>query len=585
MAHVFPQQLPAGTPASERIVFDAMRGLPEAWTVLWDVPVGLFGRPRADRRQIDFLLIHPEAGLIVLEVKGGSIKVEHGEWFTQPRGSSDWKRLSRSPFKQVADQRFTLERWLRARFDIDRRFLCHGVVFPGCDAPPNDLGPDAPTNLAIGQADLAKLEPSLWRIRSLWGDCPRLEAQTLREIVASLRPSFEMRILAATTAAATVAELDRETRRRVDMVHGQVDAYRTLLRTQRLVVLGGAGTGKTVVAAELASHHASLRHRTLLLCHRASVRAFLTTLLDVPISDRWSVNGPSKATLQVAAWSNLVAAVHGLHEGNNSPSDLSERFLSFRESLDRPYDVVVVDEGQEFTPDQLEALTWILDDPASSPLYVFADPFQHSGLLSTPLRDRFEKRITFQWTNPIDGQQIFLTENCRNTKQIAELAGHFYPEPAPAPLVEGRGPLFHRSPRESVLKTTFDLVGRLIQREGFETQQILVVVIGFAVSEAEKAGAMAGVGTIAGDRLARFPLTPRDVRVVVGRPDEVQGLEADVTIVALGDGSDHQGTPRELYVGISRAKAEVHVVSPWARKQVMRLASKGAEAADQAIED
>ena len=49
---------------------------------------------------IDFLLLHPEAGLIVLEVKGGAIKVERGDWYTQPRGATDWKRLSRSPFKQ-----------------------------------------------------------------------------------------------------------------------------------------------------------------------------------------------------------------------------------------------------------------------------------------------------------------------------------------------------------------------------------------------------------------------------------------------------------------------------------------------------
>lgn len=575
MARLIPESVPDGTPYSERTVLDAMRSMSNDWNVLWDVPVGLFGRPRADLRQVDFLLLHPKLGVFVLEAKGGAIKVEQGNWSTKPYGKSEWVPLSRSPFKQVADQRFTLERWIRERMPFDPQAICHGVVFPGSDVPEGDLGPDAPRQLALGRSDLADLEAALVRVRNHWGATKGLTGRELKTIVDALRPSFTMRVLSATKAAGSLVELDRETRRQADMVQSQVVTYRNLLSTERLVVLGGAGTGKTVIAAELAKHYASLGNKTLLVCHRATVRAFLMTLLEYPSSLR-TFRANLEGDLHVAAWNSITDAVHAFHRGRSSAGDdLAEKFLAFRDSMARPYDVVVVDEGQEFKASHLDALSWMLDDPTESPLYVFADPFQHSGMYTTPLRDRMEKRVRFQWTNPLGAPQVVLTENCRNTRPIAELAATFYPDEAPRPLVDGEKPAFHRAPSGRVLESTFDLVANLVAREGFAPNQILVVLVGIPVSDAETAARRAKVGAVSSVGLYRFPLTPRDLRVVVGRPDEVQGLESDVTVVALGD-DDHATTARELYVALSRARVQLHVVSRWDREKVIRIAAAAA---------
>ena len=63
--------------------------------------------------------------------------------------------------------------------------------------------------------------------------------------------------------------------------------------------------------------------------------------------------------------------------------DLAERFLEYRDKLPRLFDAIVIDEGQEFTKRQVEAPMWLLADPDISPVNVFADPFQHSGIFST----------------------------------------------------------------------------------------------------------------------------------------------------------------------------------------------------------
>ena len=79
MARLYPQAGPTEAPSSERAVFDAFRSLPDSYSVLWDVPVGLFGKPRANLRQIDVLVIHEHLGIIVIEVKGGDLVVAHRE--------------------------------------------------------------------------------------------------------------------------------------------------------------------------------------------------------------------------------------------------------------------------------------------------------------------------------------------------------------------------------------------------------------------------------------------------------------------------------------------------------------------------
>ncbi len=557
-------------PMSERRVFESLQELPDSWTILVDVPVGLFGRPTPDMRQIDLLLLHEHVGILVLEVKGGAIKVEQGTWWTSPAKSNEWHQLQRSPFSQAADQRFTLQRYLAGKFRVDRRCFSHAVAFPGSDVS-RELGPDAPREIAIDATDLRDPEQALRRARSHWGECPPISQSTIDAIIDQLKPTFQMAVLSSSVAAATVNKLDRETRRQADMVEGQIEVYRTLLSRDRITVLGGAGTGKTVVAAKLARQMTETGGRTLLVCHRPGVQAFLYTLLGVRSTER-SYDGTSPDLLHVTSWSRLSKAV-ATHNDRDSikPSDdkLSEFFLEFREALPEPYDVLVMDEGQEFTPLQFEALQWLLTDPDASPVYVFADPFQHSGLFSTAVRDRLEKKVTYRWVPPSDFETVLLTTNCRNSRPIATFAGRFYPEFAPAPLVGGPEPVLHRADVTDVLNTTFALVSKLLTVEGFHPNQILVVLIGSPLKDAERAAVRYGLHSVLIENVYRFPLTPKDLRIAIGRPDDVQGLEADVTVIAYSHTSPQGSTLREMYIAASRARGLLHVVSNLPESEIL----------------
>jgi predicted GTPase len=84
----------------ERQALDQFRNLDKDWSVFYSV--GLIDRKGFDRqREIDFVLLHPEIGLIFVEVKGGKVQFEDGvvSQFLDGR----WKVIN--PITQLNDAR------------------------------------------------------------------------------------------------------------------------------------------------------------------------------------------------------------------------------------------------------------------------------------------------------------------------------------------------------------------------------------------------------------------------------------------------------------------------------------------------
>jgi len=566
MARMLPKNLPVNTTWSEKRVYEAFSELSEAWTVLWDVPVGLFGIPRPGLRQIDFLLLHPEIGALVVEVKGGEIRVEQGEWSTRPEGSTDFVSLKQSPFKQVTDQHFQLKRFLSDRLHWRGISIGHAVCFPA-SVVDVDLGPDAPRDLIIDIRDLENPATALHRVAQAWNLSGFEHPDQVTEIVKVLRPSRTLNIVLAASARDTLADIDRETRRQVELVEGQMTVFEELLHTNRACVVGGAGTGKTILACERVRALEKVGSRTLLLCHRSVVRSFMLTVLDVAHRNR-QFEVESDALLHVAHWAGLLDVLSTSTEvaiPSARSSNLVDAFLTVRDRLPKLYDAIVVDEGQEFTSAQFESLQWLLVDPEQSPLYIFADPFQHSGMLSTPALERRSRAVRFQWESPLATQMLPLTVNCRNSDAIAKTAYGFYPFDAPKAVARGPQPRFTRvASADDVIDGVLTEAKRLVEEEGFARNQILSVFAGIPIDRVLRRALRFGMTVVEVEHLYRYPLTPREVRFVIGTPDTVQGLEADVVVVGLWSGSElTMSDLRDAYIASSRARGVLEFFSPF----------------------
>src|SRR5918998_789027 len=99
MARMFPRRLLEDEVKSrgEITVFRALEAaLPDDWEVFHSVGwVRRDSGSGAEDGEIDFVVAHPDHGILCLEVKGGDIECRHGEWLR--RKDSTWER-ARDPF-------------------------------------------------------------------------------------------------------------------------------------------------------------------------------------------------------------------------------------------------------------------------------------------------------------------------------------------------------------------------------------------------------------------------------------------------------------------------------------------------------
>ena len=114
-------------PVSEQIVFDAIRkNFPDEWYVFhsFDYVTRDLNRKRWDG-EIDFLLYHPQKGMLVIEVKGGAVSYRNGQWYQEDRKMDPVEQAKRNKYAVMRLLKETLHREVPLKF-------AHSVCFPSC---------------------------------------------------------------------------------------------------------------------------------------------------------------------------------------------------------------------------------------------------------------------------------------------------------------------------------------------------------------------------------------------------------------------------------------------------------------------
>ncbi len=150
--------------AAERHVHDALRAaLPPEYRIYQNVRWCARTRRSgpAHDGEADLVVVHPDLGLLVIEVKAGEPRrTADGRWYLGPR------QLDRSPFAQAEAAKHDLRRVLNDLPDWPAHQeprVGHAVAFPDVDLaslPGNHslLGPDAPPDLVLDADALATPE-------------------------------------------------------------------------------------------------------------------------------------------------------------------------------------------------------------------------------------------------------------------------------------------------------------------------------------------------------------------------------------------------------------------------------------------
>jgi len=258
---MLPPRFPGGAqgePWSERQTYNAFQQLDDRWTVLYSVAWQSKRHGKEGDGEADFVLIHPDYGILVVEVKGGSrIDLVEGEWFSERRG----QMVSiKNPFDQATDSKHYLGRWLSERIAgfQGAAHIGHFVVFPA-HTQEGDLGPGGPRAIICDRTDLGRPVASLERIGNHWAN-RRLTSDQINQVVKELRPTVSIRRFLRDGVEEVTRELEA-------LTDEQIRALRILRLQRRVTIRGAAGTGKTVLATARARELDRQGYRTLLLCY------------------------------------------------------------------------------------------------------------------------------------------------------------------------------------------------------------------------------------------------------------------------------------------------------------------------------
>jgi len=318
----------------------------------------------------------------------------------------------------------------------------------------------------------------------------------------------------------------------MELTSEQAKVLQSIRRVKRAAILGGAGTGKTLLAVEKARQLAAAGFRTVLLCFNAPLRSHLTTVLEA-------------SGVEVETFHTLTARearCAGFHIPSQPPGEWYEtgapRLLTQAAFANGTrYDAVLIDEAQDFGPEWLLCAQSLLRDAEASVLYLFADTHQ----------DLYRRG----WSIPPGMVEIELTINCRNTRPIAERVALIFGDVVAGKPPDGPQPKFIEIARnQQIVPYAVGVVESLVLEEGLRTDQIIVLTNSAnTVSELRETGVGGHLFT-----------TLEGYGIPVETVFRFKGLEREVVVLALIDRAPMDDLSALLYVGLSRARAALYIV-------------------------
>lgn len=502
--------------------------------------------------EADFVIADPEAGVAIVEVKGGGVSVEalSGQWSSVDRAGQ--RHAIKNPIEQAMVQKKVVLDLIKGHPDYKKRaaglvLMAHAAFFPDVRDVSSLISPQCTKEMLGGHAELQQLHRWVAALFRLWVGSDSCISPLGEAGVAVVEEVFcktvDVRPLVS-------VQLRDEEVRRIELTEQQSRILRALGARTRAKICGGAGTGKTLLALARARELAASGARTLLLCYNRPLADHLrfsagSTELLRPMTfhqlcEWMSSEASASSGRDLLAEARRAYPAAGLFEGH-----LPYACALATEILPTRFDAIVVDEAQDFAPEYWLPLEMLLADAARSTLLVFYD--QNQAVYHLP--DGC----------PVDEAPLVLTVNCRNTRYIHETAYRYFRGDTTDPCDIDGTPITalaaSEMPRQAELIRA--KIAELIESERVEPEQIAVLTAG---RPPEAFYALLRATTL--PRSAKWSIEKHRApnAVTLDTVKRFKGLEAAVAFL-WGIAGLHPTNDREtIYVGLSRAKSRLVVV-------------------------
>ncbi len=244
MAKIYPQRFPQwaieqGNRSAERKVFEKLAQLPEPYVVFYSAAWQVHApRTGVQDGEADFIIAHPEKGVLILEVKGGRIRYDAGEsqWYSLDRNGVE--HAIKDPIQQARNSKGALLQKLRELpgWSEDYLTIAYIMVFPDAAAGQTAL----PRDLMIDTSDLESLEARIENGFAWFAGEERrsgaLGVQRLRLLESLLANSFTLKTPMG-------VELAQDEARIIELTEQQMRLLNFIQRQRCTVIEGCAGSG------------------------------------------------------------------------------------------------------------------------------------------------------------------------------------------------------------------------------------------------------------------------------------------------------------------------------------------------------
>lgn len=538
MARMFPERLPESvTSNAERRLFDALAtSLDNHYTVFAGVRWVKKKWDRAINGEADFVIVHPERGILVLEVKGGGIGFDapSGKWHSiDGRGEI---HVINNPVEQAQNNFFDL---CDKILEVDGRTnlrACggHAVAFPDSAVRARNLGLDLPREIIIDSDDLGNVADAIDRAFNYW------HSGQMRPLTKVEMDTLETTLARSWQITSTLKEaMRRENEQFAELTEEQFRLLDFLAGQNRALIAGCAGSGKTFLAAEKAKRLAEEGFNTLLTCYNKNLAAWLRSSIR-PIPPNLTIQHFHELAFELTQEA-------GTDSGPPSGGDLNtyfrqtlpEALLDAADAIEQKFDAIIVDEGQDFAEEWWVPLQALLNDPDNGVWYIFYDDQQ--------------SLYTDGAAPPFEARSYPLTTNMRSTQGIHEHVRHFYDTPVSCRGPQGRPPTVVKAANtEQAVRSQLH---RLTVEEKIPTTDIVILTPASQQRSAWRDGQRLGNLTIT------WGSEPERMQVPVSTIHGFKGLESPVVIVTeLETISDYQPADRLKLVAYSRARNELVII-------------------------
>lgn len=493
-------------------------------------------------READFVIFSPLYGVLVVEVKGGGIEYDKSinKWYSIDRYS--YKHEIKNPIRQAKDAKYEIRSHLKQKLGDRNLLLAHAVMFPDIENAAPLISPDMPINIIGTNRNLINLEKWVREVFDYWagdqdiydalGENGIKVAEQIYGKQVSIRPSLR-------------SAIEEEIQKQIELTNQQKNILRQLKKRKEAVIEGGAGTGKTVLALDQAQTLAAQGLKVLFLCYNQKLGNVLK------IKSQHINNLHSMSFHEFCSWRirqaesnskrDLIEESRNIYSGEDLYDVLMpDALINSYELAPIQYDVILIDEGQDFKSEFWLAIEILRDQSADIKLYIFQDSNQAIYTINNDF--------------PIDCEPLFLFDNCRNTKYIHNSAYQYYKgTEVEAPDLEGE-------PVKVIEKASLDLqakeidnkIARLINAENIDPEDIAIVIMG-QFHEAQLL-----LRNTKNSHLWAFKEFSPAAKVLVESAKRFKGLESKIIFLWIID--KEAITDKLLYVSISRARFRLWLI-------------------------